>query len=160
MINIVDFEIDKQLNYLKSILMANKYREVVFFCVGNYKIWYDSFAPELAENLRNCRNFNYFIYGGKTYSILPDNLIEYMDFIEKKHPGALIIVVDNCLSVDGRNQFVVNNTSCAPAGFLNFKKFGDVSMLMKCNYSHNCHEYLKLQNKVIIKIIRFFDNIA
>ncbi len=75
----------------------SKEREVVFLCVGNSKIWFDSFGP-LMGSLLKCFDLNKFIYGNIRANIKPCNLKEYVDLIYKFHASPYIIVFDSALS--------------------------------------------------------------
>ena len=89
----------KQFNKLLTTMKHVKHKEIVFFCAGNYKIWYDDFSSVFAEKLKSI-GLRCFIYGGKGHSITACNIVSYMDFINQKHPGAYIIVVDNLLTTN------------------------------------------------------------
>ena len=151
--NIVDYQIESQIFKLQKYVLENRYKEIVFVCVGNYKIWYDSFAPQFAESLRES-NINCYVYGGKN-SIVPDNLIDYMTFIETKHARALIIVVDSCLVTDDRNSccFFVKKSPMVPAGYTNTKSFGDISILFGVTRKENKFKYLETQKQTIKYLI-------
>ena len=152
MVNLLEYKIEKQFDevFNKSI---NK--EIVLFCVGNYKIWYDSFGPLFAEVARK-NNINCFIYGGSANPIMPDNLLEYMQFVEQKHPSALIILIDNCLSAEKKEMLdiKIKSVPSVPAGFVHSKKFGDISILLILSLETNFQKYKKYQDKTISIIVQ------
>lgn len=130
---IFDYQFESQLATLEQILITNKQKEIVFFCVGNHKVWYDCFGPTLAEKLRK-ENVSFFIYGGESCPILPDNLTSYMNFVEVKHPNALVVVVDSCLLTDFEkpNSLSISMCKTKPAYFFGeIPSFGNVSILFK-----------------------------
>ena len=101
MVNLLEYKIDEQF---KNTFFNFQNKEIVLFCVGNYKIWYDSFGPTFAEMARK-NNIHCFIYGGEQTSIVSDNLLDYMKFVESKHPSATIVIVDNCLTSTTSNLY-------------------------------------------------------
>ena len=152
MINLLDYKIENQFN---AVFKEKTNKEIVLFCVGNNKIWYDSFGPKFADMARE-QGFKCFVYGGCKFSIVPDNLLDYMDFVEHKHPSALVIVVDNCLDVSRQQKFdiEIKKTSVVPAGLVNKKSFGNISILLKTTFSLDYVCYFKFQQIVIQKLIK------
>lgn len=148
-INIKDYQAYKYYNKLKTLLDDYKNREIVFFCVGNYKIWFDCFAPLIAELLR-CTPCKCFIYGGVSYSITPQNLTEYMDFVTKKHPYACVVVVDNCITLNPNESgsLVIDARSTVPAAFSNNIGFGNISVLLKTYPKQNSYCFLQQQQQI------------
>ena len=140
-------------NKLADCIKNYKYKEVVFFCVGNSKVWYDCFAPLLADKLREKALKNAFIYGGKQFSITPTNLIEYIDFIKRIHSNACIIVVDNLLTFNSDDCGLIDifNRSTNISGLYNKCLFGDISILLK-TYPYNNIGFLDIQNRIIEQI--------
>lgn len=145
-INIKNYMAYKYYNRLLDILKDYQNKEIIFFCVGNYKIWFDCFAPLFAEILRTKTNSVY-IFGGVNYPITPENLVEYMDFIKDKYPAACVIVVDNCITLDPNcsGEVVINKRSTIPAGLINSRAFGDVSILLKTYPKEDCYTFLHKQ---------------
>ena len=149
MVNLLEYRIENQL---QSLQLNNLNKEIVFFCVGNHKIWYDSFGPLFAEQLRK-KNINCFVYGGTSLPILADNLVEYMDFVIEKHPGACVFVVDNCLSDKSTFDVTIKRNKVIPAALMNNIGFGDYSILLLTNHYSSYKKYLNFQNQVIITLI-------
>ena len=147
MINLLDYKIDESL---KNVFGKNISKEVVMFCVGNHKIWYDSFGPLVAEKLRYL-GVSFYVYGGVDNTIVPDNLIEFMDFVETKHAGAIIVVIDNCLATnkDEHLMLEIKQTGSTPAFFVNEKMFGNYSILLKVDTTAEPYEFLEKQNIII-----------
>lgn len=85
-------------NIFKAFDEARKTdREVIFLCVGNGKIWFDSFGPMMGSLLKRCQ-LKKFIYGNLQYSIKGSNIKEFIEMIAKFHINPFIIVFDSCLS--------------------------------------------------------------
>ena len=139
---------------LSGLLQNNASREVVIFCVGNPKIWYDCFAPFLAEILRLQGNIKSYIYGGINFAITSDNLQLYMDFIKAKHPSACIIVVDNCLTINKAESGTIAITKRATnvAGLSGDYLFGDISILLKTNPQDSCFAFLKNLQQILPQV--------
>lgn len=72
-------------------------REVVFLCVGNPKLWYDSFGPMFGCLLRYLE-LDKFIYGNVNAPITAKNLEHYVESIYKFHTKPYIVVIDTALS--------------------------------------------------------------
>lgn len=156
MINIVQHQIERSIKNLSNI---NYQKELVFFCVGNYKIWYDSFGPLFAEELRKYP-VSAFIYGGVNYPIAPDNLTEYIRFVEQKHSCATIIVVDSRLAVDMREHMSlsIEKRSSTIGGYANSLSFGDYSILLSCCSKANFAKTKVLQNIIIKELSKKLQN--
>ena len=94
--------VQENYNLLKNIEAASKMsetREVVFLCVGNSKVWFDSFGPMIGSVLGELR-LEKFIYGNTRFDITSKNLQEFVDLIYKLHINPYIVVFDSCLSCD------------------------------------------------------------
>ena len=50
------------LRNFENFIKINK-NNIVFLCVGNGDVWYDSFGPLLGDQLKNHYNIKTFIYG-------------------------------------------------------------------------------------------------
>lgn len=157
MTNSLNIDIYNRYNQLSKLLTFYNNKEVVFFCVGNYKVWFDCFASSLAIKLKTIA-IRSFIYGGKDFPITPDNLCEYMDFVNKKHPKACIIVIDNLLtfSEDECGQLVINNRSTNLAYFSKNVTFGNISILLKTYPYKNSYDFLHKQSKIVDDIVDMF----
>lgn len=139
---------------LSGLLCQNTSQEVVIFCVGNPKIWYDCFAPFLAELLRLNSSIKSYIYGGINFAITSENIQLYMDFIKSKHPAACIIVVDNCLTIDPDEcgDVVITKRATNVAGLAGDYLFGDISVMLKTNPQDNCYIFLKKMQSLIPQV--------
>lgn len=152
MINLLGNYIDKCFDGIFEQIYS---KEIVVFCAGNHKVWYDSFGPLLAEKLREL-NIDCFVYGGVNNTIMPDNLIEFMNFVEKKHPYAKVFVVDNCLAVSNADHLSlkIKNASTLPAFLSNDKLFGNYSILLNVDPGADSCDYLERQAIVIDAIAK------
>ncbi|MBQ8468386.1 MAG: DUF1256 domain-containing protein [Clostridia bacterium] len=152
--NIYSKLIDKSVEDLNKFLLKEKNKEIVFFCVGNHKIWYDNFSSILSERLKQ-KNKKFFIYGGKQFPIVPDNLVDFMNFVEKKHSSAKIVLIDNCRTFSRSESgiLVSKRVATVAAGYVNKKSFGDYSILLKVDITENPNEFLAKQEFVINKIV-------
>lgn len=153
--------LNKQFKSLIDMMKLSSNKEIVFFCAGNYKIWYDDFAPLFAEELKK-NNVKTFVYGGKDYSITASNIIEYMNFIENKHPNAFIIVVDNLLTFDKSQsgEVVIDKIKRIPAGLTSSRQFGNFFILFKVfpyKYDPNINIYKKFIIKCLIKYMNMYN---
>lgn len=149
-------------NYIKCVQNYNMYqclekaatqgREVVFLCVGNSKVWYDSFGPLLGGVLQ-CLNLNKFIYGNHKYNITAKNLGEFVNLIYRFHNNPFIIVIDSCLSRS--TGLKVSLSPCEVAAFSDEKRvIGDLSI----NYLINKEEIKSPSN--FSKMLREIKNVA
>ena len=85
---------------LEKINKISKKEDVVFLCVGNFKVWYDSFGPLVSYFLKK-NNFGWFVYGDINNCITLNNIDKYIKCIKKFHVKPFIIVVDSSVSKDG-----------------------------------------------------------
>ncbi len=140
---------------LSDILQNYKNKEIVFFCAGNYKIWFDCFAPLVGELLRLIPNNNCFVYGGTKFPITAENITEYMDFINAKHPNACIIVIDNCITLDASEsgKVIINPRTTKVAGLTNNRMFGDISILLKTYTKQDSYYFLKTQQTLASMLV-------
>lgn len=155
MSNFINIDVHKYYFQLSKFLSKYRNKEVVFFCVGNYKIWYDSFASAVGSMLKAI-NIKCFIYGGKDYPILPDVLTNYMAWVENNHPNACIIVVDNLLtfSQDDCGELIISQRKTNVAGLVNKLSFGDISVLLKTNPYNNYVDFLEKQQQVVANLAK------
>lgn len=144
----------KSYNLYKCLETAkNDGREVVFLCVGNSKIWYDSFGPMIGSLLKHL-NINKFVYGNCGYNITAKNLDEYLNLIYKFHVNPFIIVVDSCFSSRSCGLKVSLSPSLV-AGFTDkSRRVGDLSI----NYCVNKDEIKDSKN--YMKMLRSIKSVA
>ena len=91
---IENYNIYQQLEFLKKQAAQ---REVVFLCVGNSKVWFDSFGPLVGSFLQYLE-FPKYIYGNLKTSITKSNVEKYIDMIYKFHINPFIVVIDSAIS--------------------------------------------------------------
>lgn len=102
MVNIINqlMKIQNNIELINSIEKAKVEagdRPIVFLCVGNSKIWYDSYGPMVGTLLRYL-GFNYYIYGNLRSNVNLDNLSEFIEMIYKFHVNPFVIVFDSAIS--------------------------------------------------------------
>lgn len=91
-------EVEKNVSIIKKLEKAkNQKRNVIFLCVGNSSVWFDSFGPIVGSFLQT-RGVDNFVYGNVRSNILMKNIYEYVDIIHKFHVNPYIIVVDSSVS--------------------------------------------------------------
>lgn len=158
--NLINFNFQKYYLALSKLLKKYKYKEIVFFCVGNYKVWYDSFASIFTSEIKKISTRS-FVYGGKDFPIVPDNLSYYMDFVRCKHPSACVIVVDNLLTLQPTEceEVVIKNRTTNIAGLNSCLTFGDISVLYKTFPYQNSNIFLEKQYKQVKIIISVFQKL-
>ena len=71
--------------------------EIIVLCIGSSKIFGDSLGPRTAEKLTLVNN-DCIIYGNMRQSINGNNLAGYVSMLRIKHPDAVIVAVDACLT--------------------------------------------------------------
>ena len=130
--NLININTFKYYYQFEKLLNIYQNKELVFFCAGNYKVWYDCFASEVANVLKELK-IKCFIYGGNQFSILPENLSDYIHFVQNKHPNACVIVVDNLLTFDQSEcgQIIVSDRSTNISAMCKNIAFGNISLLLK-----------------------------
>lgn len=151
----ININVYKYYTQLYKLLKKYQNKEIVFFCVGNYKIWYDSFSSELSSELKKL-NLKVFIYGGQDFPILPDTLSCCMQWIENKHPNACVVVVDNLLTIDASNcgDLIISERKTNMAGLTKNLAFGNVSVLLKTYPYEDCYSFLKKQRQTVLHLTK------
>ena len=71
--------------------------EIIVLCIGSNKIYGDSLGPRTAEKLTLINN-DCIIYGNMRKSINGNNLAGYVSMLRSRHPDAVIVAVDACLT--------------------------------------------------------------
>lgn len=140
---------------LAGLLQQYFGKEIVLFCVGNAKIWYDCFAPLLAEMLRMDNANNFYIYGGINFCITAENIEMYINFVKAKHPSACVIVVDNCLTLDESEcgTIKISKRSTNIAGLAGGYLFGDISIMLATCPTANCFGFLKMLQRILPQVV-------
>jgi len=146
-INMIENQI-KSLKLFEDFLKLNK-NNIVFVCVGNSDVWYDSFGPIVGSLLININKFPYFVYGNMNKNIKLTNLNHYINWIKKKHFNKKIVVIDAALSKFNREDIVFRQGKVKCAYFnKESKPFGDFSILCPIN------ENIKNINNGFVNIIK------
>ena len=104
---------------------------LVFFCVGNSDVWYDSFGPIVGELLISKYNINAFVYGSLKNNVRQSNLNNYIDWINRRHINCKVIVLDAAVSNSlNKNWLVIRSGSTKCAYYSEeSKSVGDYSVL-------------------------------
>ena len=119
------YKFQKFENYLKR----NR-EDIVFVCVGNSDVWYDSFGPIVGTILKNVFKLNVYIYGDINNNIKLKNLNNYIGFLNKKYFYKKIIVIDAALTDKDNNNLIFKEGKIKCAYFNNNSiPFGDYSIL-------------------------------
>lgn len=88
-------KIQNNISIIEKLENAKKEnRSIVFLCVGNSKVWFDSFGPFVGSFLQMC-GIEYFVYGNIRSNVLIDNIDEFIEMIYRFHVNPFIIVVDS-----------------------------------------------------------------
>ncbi len=130
-------------------------REIVFLCVGNSKIWYDSFGP-MFGSVMMMLDVKKYIYGNTRYNIVASNLKEYIDLIYKFHISPYIVVVDSALSFEHEGLVVKKGKTTCAALSKNPIAVGDLSIIFSL-YKSSLDNYEKREDmtSALKKIARF-----
>ena len=104
-------------------------KSIVIVCFGTPLVSGDSFAPLVADSLREDFNVPVFVYGTTLNPVSAKNMAEWLDFIKVVHKGDLIIAVDASLG-DKVGGVAIRNDGVCPAAVKGRKRrFGDVGIL-------------------------------
>ena len=101
-----NIDLIKKIEKLKII---SQNRDVVFLCVGNSKVWYDSFGPMIGTFLQYVGVSNY-VYGNLKSNVNNNNIQKYVENIYKFHYNPFIVVFDNAISDE--NDFKIKIGEC------------------------------------------------
>lgn len=150
----------KLYNNLKTLLYKYRYKEKVFLCVGNYKIWYDCFACKLGQAIKNL-GVNAYVYGGTEFPILKHNVDQYTKFIKSKHPNACVIVIDNILTNNTQycGKLEIKEESTNIAALTSGYRVGDISVLLYTNTGVDGYVFLDYQRKIVYLLANIFNGI-
>lgn len=152
----------KRLEMLEKLKKIAKNREVVFLCVGNPKIWFDSFGP-LMGSLLKFLDVEKFIYGNIKAPILSFNIEEYISMIYRFHVKPYIVVIDNAISNVSKSCIKIKEGSTKCASLSNPVSVGDMSILC-CLNKNEIKDSLNYKNilfqiKDVGRMIKFvFEN--
>ncbi len=95
-------KIQNNISIIEKLEKAkNENCSIVFLCVGNSKVWFDSFGPFVGSFLQ-ISGIENFVYGNLRSNVLIDNIDEFLNMIYKFHVNPFIIVVDSSI-YDGKD---------------------------------------------------------
>lgn len=122
-------KVEKNISIIEKLEKAkNQKKNVVFLCVGNSKIWFDSFGPIVGSFLQ-CRGVENYVYGNVNSNVLSNNICEFIDMIYKFHVNPFIIVVDSSISnVSSFDLFVNEEPTLCGAFSENPCEVGDLKI--------------------------------
>ena len=105
--------------------------DIVFLCVGNSEVWYDSFGPIVGSLLTNKFNIPYYVYGNMKKDIRQSNLNLYIDWIKSKHMKSKILLFDSALTKNSYTDKLIFKHGSTKCAFYdkNSKEVGDFSVL-------------------------------
>lgn len=115
-------------------ILKNVKNNIVFICMGNYKVNFDSFAPLVAEQLKEY-NVNAYVYGGKNYPLYGKTLEELKLFLEKVHKYDTKVFID----VVKTQKSELNQTIC-----VSNKKFQVANSSVVIDYDYSICFYIKM----------------
>jgi len=135
---------------VEYICQKSKEREVVFLCVGNSKIWFDSFGP-MVGSLLKIIGVNNFVYGNVYSNVIPTNIAYYIENIYKFHLNPYIVVIDSCISknIDDCLIFKEDSLTCSSLN-KNSINVGDFFITYTFNkeFVNDLKNYKKMLKKV------------
>lgn len=145
----------------KMIKKAGK-REIIFLCVGNPKIWFDSFGPIVGSVLKHLK-IEKFIYGNTLSYINAKNIEHYVKMIYGFHTNPFIIVFDNAISNDLEPTLKIREGEIKCASFSKNPVYvGDYNITYCLNKNHlkNNNIYFSMIKdlKNLIRMIYFVLN--
>ena len=147
---IYNIKLIKNIEELKS---TSTKREVVFLCVGNSKVWFDSFGPMIGSFLQYIGVNNY-IYGTIRSNINKDNINQYIDSIYKFHANPYIVVVDNLISTGNKFTIKIKTEGLTCSCFNeNSVYVGDLSVL--CSTPANFIKSNKYYKNMLYEVKKF-----
>ena len=144
---------------LKKIKNECGKRTIIFLCVGNSKIWYDSFGPVIGSLLKML-NCGYYVYGNTQSNITAKNIKDYIEMIYKFHENPYIIVFDNAISNESNPtlKIIKGQTTCAAMSDDNIK-VGNLSIIYCFNNKHlkEKNNYYEMLNEIkkVLRLIKF-----
>lgn len=125
----------RRFEMIERLKTVSKDREVIFLCVGNSKIWFDSFGP-LIGSLLQMIDIEKYVYGNIKSSIVSSNLEEYIDMIYKFHVKPYIVVIDNAISNVSKPCLKIKEGSVKCACLSRAIEVGDMSIIYSLNPNH------------------------
>lgn len=141
-------------NKLYNLNKVKKDKQIIFLCVGNSKIWFDSFGPIVGSVLK-LMDFGFYIYGNTKTNINAKNINEYIEMIYNFHKNPYIIVFDNSLSMVEEPMLKIKEGPTICSVFNNSVSVGDLSVTYCLSKKHiKNHIYFNEMLKSIKKIIR------
>lgn len=104
-------------------------KKPIFLCVGSDKFVFDSLAPIVAEKLKKEYDIPMLVYGGLSYNINANNLMEAVNYIETMHDGSSIILIDATLDKNVGEIVVTKGAFAGRGRCIPNRKIGDLSIL-------------------------------
>jgi len=101
-------------------LIPDPLMPIVVICIGTDRSTGDSLGPLTGTLLMERRPENLVIYGTLEEPVHGKNLVDYLGFIEAKHPNAFIIAVDACLGrATSIGSIIIGDGPLVPGAALN-----------------------------------------
>ena len=138
------------LSKIEKLKEISKKQEVVFLCVGNPKIWFDSFGPMMGSLLKYL-NLEKFIYGNLKSPIKAENLEQYVNMIYRFHINPFVVVIDSAISKASNIQLKIKEGAIKCACLSdNPLEVGDMSIMLCISKEKmlNSNNYKVLLNDV------------
>lgn len=136
----------------------SKEKQLIFLCVGNSKIWFDSFGPIVGSILK-LFDLGYYIYGNTKSNITSNNLNSYIEMIYRFHNNPYIVVFDNAISKTQKPMLKIKEEPIYCSVLKNSVLVGDMSVTYCVNSEDIKHcenyEYMLISIKKIVRMIYF-----
>lgn len=154
---------------LKNTKFENKYKEIIFLCIGTDRIIGDCFGPlvgtKLEEKLAQTNIFNIQIYGTLNNNITYSNIYETLNKIYKENDKPYIIVIDAALSSkEDIGKIYINNGKTILGKGLNKTKIEVGNMSLKAvvgkDYKIPTYNFIILQNVSLKTVINLSDLVS
>lgn len=164
-INSQNFFAAEEISFrLKKCMLQHpdKWKELVFLCIGSDKITGDCLGPYIGQQLQTNPMKNVFIYGTLKNPVHALNLVQIIHRIEKKHPNALVIAIDASLGQKKHLGYVtIGNGALYPGAGVhkNLPPVGDIYITGIVNTS-GMMEQFTLQTTSLATVIALADTIT
>ena len=133
--------------------LLNKQKEIVVLCIGEDKVVSDSLGPMVGSMLKN-KNIKTFVYGDLNHTINSKNLIYAINYINKNHNNAKILIVDSAVGSElnyiGIKEGAINCYSLPDLFVGDFAILGFNVLNGNGKYKMNCIGLNQIQNQASI----------
>jgi len=141
---------------------TEKYRDIVFVCIGTDRSTGDSLGPIVGHKLKDMRYNNVHIYGNLDTPVHAKNLSETTNIIMEKFEKPFIIAIDACLGkVEHIGHITVGTGALKPGSAVNkdLEPIGNMHITGIVNFS-GFMDFLILQNTRLGTVMKIADVIS